>query len=380
MKKILSAFMALIMLMTSFTVANITAIADESMKSYNVKVRFNQTEARKMLDQINSFRTGNETWYWNESNTQKNQVTGLKPLTYNYQLERIAMQRAAEIAINFSHYRPNGNPCHTLLEYAGIDYKSCGENIAYGINSFFDSTQVFIAWKEDDNDYKGQGHRRNMLSAQYDSVGVGFACVGEYTFWVQEFGSFYTMNDSYTLPNDYDAVVAVDVLTGYKLIESHINDSGFITTEAPTFFITQNEFNAKTNNNVNNSNTDNNIVNNNQNNNNTVSNNSSVASKSKPKSTKITKAKGTRKMITAYWKKVTSADGYQIQIATDKSFKKNKKTITKKGSKSSSVKIKSLKSKKKYYVRIRTYKYQKINGKNKKIYSDWSKSVSAKTK
>ena len=77
MKKILSFFMALIMLMTSFTVASITAIADESMKSYNVKVRFNQTEARKMLDQINSFRTGNETWYWNESNTQKNQVTGL---------------------------------------------------------------------------------------------------------------------------------------------------------------------------------------------------------------------------------------------------------------------------------------------------------------
>lgn len=48
--------------------------------------------------------------------------------------------------------------------------------------------------------------------------------------------------------------------------------------------------------------------------------------------------------------------------------------------KKTSTAIKNLKAKKKYYVRIRTYKNVKFNGKTVKVYSKWSKSKSVKTK
>ena len=42
--------------------------------------------------------------------------------------------------------------------------------------------------------------------------------------------------------------------------------------------------------------------------------------------------------------------------------------------------VSKLKSKKKYYIRVRTYKTVKVNGKSKKIYSGWSKVKAVTTK
>lgn len=96
----------------------------------------------------------------------------------------------------------------------------------------------------------------------------------------------------------------------------------------------------------------------------------------KPKSAKIKKVKSAKKAVSVEWKKVSGVKGYQIQVATDKKFKKNKKTVTVKKQKTTKVTIKKLKAKKKYYVCIRTYKT--VNG--KKVYSSWSKVKTVKTK
>lgn len=96
----------------------------------------------------------------------------------------------------------------------------------------------------------------------------------------------------------------------------------------------------------------------------------------KPKSAKFKKVKAAKKAVSVEWKKVSGVKGYQIQVATDKKFKKNKKTVTVKKQKTTKVTIKKLKAKKKYYVRIRTYKT--VNG--KKVYSSWSKVKTVKTK
>lgn len=96
----------------------------------------------------------------------------------------------------------------------------------------------------------------------------------------------------------------------------------------------------------------------------------------KPKSTSISKLTNGKKQFKVTWKKKSGVTGYQIQYATDSKFKKNKTTVTVKGAKSTSKTIKKLKSKKKYYVRVRTYKT--VNG--KKVYSSWSKVKSVKTK
>jgi len=113
----------------------------------------------------------------------------------------------------------------------------------------------------------------------------------------------------------------------------------------------------------------------NQNDTNT-SNDEDVTVISKPKSASIKKVKGAKKAILVTWKKVSGVKGYQVQVATDKKFKKNKKTVTIKKQKTTKTTIKKLKAKKKYYVRVRTYKI--VNG--KKVYSAWSKVKSVKTK
>lgn len=97
----------------------------------------------------------------------------------------------------------------------------------------------------------------------------------------------------------------------------------------------------------------------------------------KPKKTKLTSVKAGKKSITVKWNKQTNqTNGYQLQLATNKSFTKNKKLINISKNKTSSKKISSLKAKKKYYVRIRTYKT--VDG--KKYYSSWSSYKAVTTK
>ena len=75
-------------------------------------------------------------------------------------------------------------------------------------------------------------------------------------------------------------------------------------------------------------------------------------------------------------KKVSGADGYQIQYSTSKKFAKGNKTKTISKNKTTSYTIKKLKKKKTYYVRIRTYK--KVSGKT--YYSGWSSVKKVKIK
>ena len=97
----------------------------------------------------------------------------------------------------------------------------------------------------------------------------------------------------------------------------------------------------------------------------------------KAKFKKVTPAKAS---LTITWAKVKGVKGYEIQLATDKKFKKNKKTVTIKKQKTTKTTVKKLKAKTKYFVRIRTYKTKKIKGKNTKVYSSWSKTKTVKTK
>ena len=96
-----------------------------------------------------------------------------------------------------------------------------------------------------------------------------------------------------------------------------------------------------------------------------------------PKGTSISKLTADKKQFKATWKvQKTETTGYQVQYSTNKNFKTGNKTVKITKNKTNSSTVKKLKAKKKYYVRIRTYKT--VNG--KKIYSDWSKAKNVKTK
>lgn len=95
-----------------------------------------------------------------------------------------------------------------------------------------------------------------------------------------------------------------------------------------------------------------------------------------PAGTKLTGVKNYKgKKLKAYWKKNTKVTGYQVQYSTSSKFK-SAKTVTVKGCKNTSKNIYQLAKKKKYYVRVRTYKtVSKVN-----YYSGWSnvKSITIK--
>ena len=87
-----------------------------------------------------------------------------------------------------------------------------------------------------------------------------------------------------------------------------------------------------------------------------------------PKGTKLSSLSAGKKKLTAKWKaQKSNTSGYQIQYSTQKNFK-GAKYVTVKKNKTTSCTVKKLKSKKKYYVRVRTYK---TVGKSK-YYSSWS--------
>ena len=99
-----------------------------------------------------------------------------------------------------------------------------------------------------------------------------------------------------------------------------------------------------------------------------------------PKGTSVSKVTAAKNGFKVTWKKqTTQTSGYQVQYSTSSKFK-SAKTVTISKNKTTSKSVGKLSAKKKYYVRVRTYKTVKVNGKNVKLYSGWSKAKSVTTK
>ena len=102
----------------------------------------------------------------------------------------------------------------------------------------------------------------------------------------------------------------------------------------------------------------------------------SVSFTIQPKGTSISKVAVKSKAFAAKWKKQSAqTTGYQIRYATNSKLSKAK-TVTVKKNSTTSVTVKKLSAKKKYYVQVRTYK--KVGSKT--YYSGWSKTKSVTTK
>ena len=126
-------------------------------------------DAQTVANLTNNFRAANP-WYL-DANEQKQQCGNLPALAYDYRLERVAMIRAAEIVTSFSHTRPGGGTSSSMV-IDSLGMTAWGENIAAGQTS---ANEVVEAWKETNEPYNGQGHRRNMLGigTTFTSIGVG---------------------------------------------------------------------------------------------------------------------------------------------------------------------------------------------------------------
>lgn len=194
--------------------------------------------------------------------------------------------------------------------------KMYGENIAYGYRT---STDVMNGWMN------SSGHKKNILNSGYQSIGIGVFYKDGVRYWVQCFG--FSNAKKVSQPSNIKRTYGVALTSGK---ETTIVSANPLSTKVENF-----------------------------------------------------KATAGTKRLTLKWRKKSGIDGYQIQISTSKSYSK-KQTYTVGKSKTSKTITKyngkKLKSKKKYYVRIRAYKkVTNADGTVTKKYSKW-KSISKKTK
>ncbi len=130
-------------------------------------------EVRACFNLVNEFRTGDEAFYLNKDNTTTTSLVGqLEELTLDEGLCRAAQIRAKEIVSNFSHTRPDGTSCSTVFAECSLSFGAKGENIAAGTASST-GRAAFTQWKEDNEDFDGQGHRRNMLG-NFTHIGIAY--------------------------------------------------------------------------------------------------------------------------------------------------------------------------------------------------------------
>lgn len=175
----------------------------------NISVKYGQTEARTILDMINEARTNPAyAWYWDKTDTERIACPGLKELQYDYDLERVAMKRAAEIALSYAHERPIGGKVWDIYDEENIEYRAAGENIAVAQKT---ASDVNFGWREDNEKYGGQGHRRNMLSYNYNCVGIGHVYYNNCNYWVEVFAYRPEINTTEVLANDSTQTVSVSV-------------------------------------------------------------------------------------------------------------------------------------------------------------------------
>jgi len=103
---------------------------------------------------------------------------GKEALVYDGKLRSCAGIRAEEIRESFSHTRPDGRDCFTVLTERDYYVSAAGENIAMGQTT---AKQVMEDWMN------SEGHRENILSDMFTKIGVGVAIKNGNFYFVQLF-------------------------------------------------------------------------------------------------------------------------------------------------------------------------------------------------
>ena len=117
---------------------------------------------------------------------QERAKAGVSTLTYNNTMEHYARYKSQDMGDKgyFDHQDPQGNLITVKMQNEGVNYKAWGENIAYigGV-----SDENALATQFMDNWMNSPGHRANILSTNFSSIGVGVYKIGNKVYATQEF-------------------------------------------------------------------------------------------------------------------------------------------------------------------------------------------------
>ena len=112
---------------------------------------------------------------------------GVAPLSYNTTMEKYARIKSQDMGDNnyFSHTDLNGNYITTQMKKDGVTYNSWGENIAYlggwGTDPTVLANQFMTNWMN------SEGHKKNILSTNFTSIGIGVYKIADKVYATQEF-------------------------------------------------------------------------------------------------------------------------------------------------------------------------------------------------
>ncbi|WP_418223199.1 CAP domain-containing protein [Clostridium isatidis] len=117
---------------------------------------------------------------------QERAAAGLPALSYNNTMEHYARIKSQDMGDRgyFNHTNPEGQLITAQMQADGVSYRAWGENIAY-ISGMSGNSQ--LATKFMDNWMNSSGHRANILSTNFTSIGVGVYKIGNTYYATQEF-------------------------------------------------------------------------------------------------------------------------------------------------------------------------------------------------
>ena len=158
--KIKKLLLSILVVAVFSVITSITSKAANETVPINVTVTNDYTSAYEVLELVNKER----------------KAEGLNELKMDKDLLDSAMIRASELVLNFSHTRPNGTSCFTAISKP---FSHMGENIAAGYSN---AEYVMQGWME------SPGHKANILTGDFTSIGIGCVKYGNVPYWVQLFG------------------------------------------------------------------------------------------------------------------------------------------------------------------------------------------------
>ncbi|HSX47934.1 MAG TPA: CvpA family protein [Candidatus Nanoarchaeia archaeon] len=146
---------------------NFLTIKPESEESVNLgfkttRVRVDEAAEVRMLQLVNNERTSR----------------GLKPLTLNEKARTVARAHSIDMFARgyFSHVDPDGHDPFQRMEAGGITFQAAGENLALAPTLDMAHTGLM----------NSPGHRANILSKDFGTVGIGVIDGGPYGLMITQ--------------------------------------------------------------------------------------------------------------------------------------------------------------------------------------------------
>lgn len=162
--KRLMALLLAVMLLAGMLPMTVSADIYDTILDVHIDGYQNYDEINEVLNYVNQYRA----------------EVGAEPLVLDAELTKYAMQRAAEIAVHVGHDRPDNTSFATIIDES-IFGTLCGENIAGGQKT---AAEVSETW------YNSDGHYANMVSASWETIGIGCFYQEDGTrYWVQLFSA-----------------------------------------------------------------------------------------------------------------------------------------------------------------------------------------------